>query len=365
MEANQSAVGVADGVGTKSVIFESCIMKTYSAVVTNSDGTIYLFASPGTYIFRTCYIQASGNANGVFITDNSSGTITAEFQSCKIVGSGTGSGIQLNAQIAKLYNCRIEKGASATYAVTGTTDGNVTIGGCSLDGTVNTAITTRTYKMDFTPDESTLIFDSSDNSKLKVKASGITATELHTDAVETDKIKDGNVTAAKLASGIGVTIPVGTIMMYGADADTSGNNPSGWLLCNGYAASRTTYADLFNKIGTTYGSGDGSTTFNLPDLRGVFPKGAGTTDRTAGKDSVGNYYAGTLGEYKTDKMQGHCHTYDKPTAYTGYANLTAGGVILSFPTGNTTSPVNDGNGAPRTGLTTEPQSVGVNFIIKY
>ena len=64
-------------------------------------------------------------------------------------------------------------------------------------------------------------------------------------------------------------------------------------------------------------------------------------------------------------MQGHCHTYDKPTAYTGYANLLAGGVILSFSTGNTTSPVNDGNGAPRTGLTTEPQSVGVNFIIKY
>lgn len=53
--------------------------------------------------------------------------------------------------------------------------------------------------------------------------------------------------------------------------------PSGWLLCNGAAVSRTTYAALFAVIGTTYGSGDGSTTFNLPDFRNNFPVGAGST----------------------------------------------------------------------------------------
>jgi len=52
--------------------------------------------------------------------------------------------------------------------------------------------------------------------------------------------------------------------------------PSGWLLCDGSAVSRSTYSDLFNVIGTTYGSGDGSTTFNLPDLRGRFAVGLGT-----------------------------------------------------------------------------------------
>jgi microcystin-dependent protein len=46
--------------------------------------------------------------------------------------------------------------------------------------------------------------------------------------------------------------------------------PTGWLKCNGAAISRTDYADLFDSIGTTYGTGDGSTTFNLPDLRGEF-----------------------------------------------------------------------------------------------
>ena len=58
-------------------------------------------------------------------------------------------------------------------------------------------------------------------------------------------------------------MPVGCVIPFaGAVA------PDGWLLCQGQAVSRTTYAQLFSVIGTTYGSGDGSTTFNLPDMRG-------------------------------------------------------------------------------------------------
>lgn len=61
--------------------------------------------------------------------------------------------------------------------------------------------------------------------------------------------------------------------------------PTGWLLCYGQAISRTTYANLFAVIGTTYGVGDGSTTFNLPDLRGRI---------AAGKDNMGGSAAGVL-----------------------------------------------------------------------
>lgn len=53
--------------------------------------------------------------------------------------------------------------------------------------------------------------------------------------------------------------------------------PTGWLLCDGTAVSRTTYSDLFSVVGTTYGVGDGSTTFNVPDLRGRFPLGRNTS----------------------------------------------------------------------------------------
>lgn len=53
--------------------------------------------------------------------------------------------------------------------------------------------------------------------------------------------------------------------------------PSGWLLCDGSAVSRTTYSALYDAIGTTYGSGDGSTTFNLPNMSGRVPVGVSSS----------------------------------------------------------------------------------------
>ena len=58
-------------------------------------------------------------------------------------------------------------------------------------------------------------------------------------------------------------VPTGTVLAFAGSSA-----PSGFLLCDGRAVSRTTYTSLFSVIGTTYGSGDGSTTFNLPDMRG-------------------------------------------------------------------------------------------------
>jgi len=69
-------------------------------------------------------------------------------------------------------------------------------------------------------------------------------------------------------AGGGGGVPPGVVAPYAGSAA-----PEGWLLCDGSAVSRTTYAGLFAVIGTTYGSGDGSTTFNLPDLRGRVPVG--------------------------------------------------------------------------------------------
>ena len=75
-------------------------------------------------------------------------------------------------------------------------------------------------------------------------------------------------------------VPAGCVLPYaGATA------PDGWLFCHGQAVSRTTYADLFAAIGTAYGPGDGSTTFNLPDLRGRV---------AAGRDDMGGTDAGRL-----------------------------------------------------------------------
>lgn len=85
-----------------------------------------------------------------------------------------------------------------------------------------------------------------------------------------------NLGAAPLESGV----PAGAVMPY---AGTTA--PSGWLLLFGQAVSRTTYAALFAIVGVTYGAGDGSTTFNLPDLRGRV---------AAGQDDMGGTPAGRL-----------------------------------------------------------------------
>lgn len=87
---------------------------------------------------------------------------------------------------------------------------------------------------------------------------------------------------------------VGTIVSFGG-----ATAPAGWILCNGAAVSRIAYADLFGVVGTTYGVGDGSTTFNLPDLRGRVPVGQDTTQTEF--DVLGE-----VGGHK--KMQSHTHS---------------------------------------------------------
>ena len=104
----------------------------------------------------------------------------------------------------------------------------------------------------------------------------------------------GDVTASGVVKQNGITLlPVG----LGPIPWPVAAAPSGWLLCYGQAISRSTYSALFGVIGTDFGAGDGSTTFNVPDMRGRVPAGAdaigGTpanrlTDAVAGIDTIGD-----------------------------------------------------------------------------
>lgn len=115
-------------------------------------------------------------------------------------------------------------------------------------------------------------------------------------------------------------IPSGAIMFFAMAAA-----PSGWLVCNGSAVSRATYSALFSAIGVLYGPGDGSTTFNLPDLNGQFVRGW---------DSSGAVDPGrTFGSNQSGAFASHTHTaavVDPGHSHTVYAGI-AGGL---FPTGN-------------------------------
>lgn len=145
------------------------------------------------------------------------------------------------------------------------------------------------------------------------------------------------VTLIDLATALkSLIIPPGSVEAYAGITE-----PSSWLFCYGQAVSRTTYADLFTAISTTYGVGDGSTTFNLPDLRG----------RTiAGQDDMGgtsaNRLTGAAGSVDGDILggAGGAETHTLITAempahtHTGFAfQTTGGGANITHPAkiGNT------------------------------
>ena len=150
--------------------------------------------------------------------------------------------------------------------------------------------------------------------------------------------------------------PLGTINAFCGSAA-----PDGWLMCQGQAVSRTTYADLFAVIGTAFGAGDGSTTFNLPDMREATTKGAGTTSK-----SVEAHNAINVGDFVDDRTQSHTHTVSVSDgfSYTQIGqplNWGVGGSTTLYANNNTKTTSSQSG---RKGTTTEVKSVGVNFIIK-
>lgn len=96
-------------------------------------------------------------------------------------------------------------------------------------------------------------------------------------------------------------VPAGAVMSFAMN-----QAPAGWLMANGAAVSRAEYSRLFAAIGTTHGSGNGSTTFNLPDLRGEFVRG---WDNGRGVDT-----GRTLGSRQGDLFRAHNHTASTGTA---------------------------------------------------
>jgi microcystin-dependent protein len=131
------------------------------------------------------------------------------------------------------------------------------------------------------------------NSAATPVVSNIVTADLVDANVTTAKIANGAVTQEKLNSSV-TLVPTGAIMPFAMNSA-----PSGWLAANGSAVSRTAFAALFAAIGTTYGAGDGSTTFTLPDLRGYFVRGAGTNSDTTA--------AGTFGAKQADGVISHTH----------------------------------------------------------
>ena len=152
--------------------------------------------------------------------------------------------------------------------------------------------------------------------------------------------------------------PVGSILLFAGSSA-----PAGWLLCQGQAISRTTYATLFAVIGTTFGAGDGSTTFNLPDFRESSPVGAGqysaVTGTTHGAISASNSYA--LGQFKDDQVQEHVHSSFSGDGQNWNDNAPGSGYYYMA-----NGAWRNGSGVTnaRVGTTTHGKQLGINFMIR-
>ena len=166
-----------------------------------------------------------------------------------------------------------------------------------------------------------------------------------------------------------LALPAGTIMPFGGDRD---HVPEGWLLCDGREMSRDTYTNLFAAISTNWGAGNGSTTFNLPDLRGQFLRGndydrTGETGRTPvdpERDNRTCFYPGgntgiNVGSFQDDSIGDHDHKIQVYSPASGsQTNL-----VSSTMAGTTYN--GDAVLTRSGGLETRSKNAAVNFLIKY
>lgn len=177
-----------------------------------------------------------------------------------------------------------------------------------------------------------------------------------------------------------IAIPAGVIVPFGGQVE---DIPYGWMLCDGSEVSRTEYVNLYNAIGVCWGTGNGSTTFNLPDLRGMFLRGVSgdsdndpdAADRVVLNDNGGNT-GNNVGSYQGDAIRNI--TGSMAPVRGGQSTPSVNTVSGAFRStnSNTTGGKNtetrassditfDASRVVPVGSDNRPKNVYVNYIIKY
>jgi microcystin-dependent protein len=313
-------------------------------------------------------VQAITMTNANYTLSSYNGA-SDEARNAVLVVSGTNSAIR--QIICPLVN--------KTYIVTNSTTGGyaITIGASSGSlVTIPNGVTAQVYcngtnfyssqtgsAGDFTVNGTLNATGLTDTGNMSVGGTlGVTgATSLTTGSIS------GIMTAPTAAAGTNTTqlattafvlsngAPTGGLIMWG-----TGTAPSGWLLCDGTAVNRTTYSALFAVIGTTFGVGDGSTTFNVPNYTNRMPYG--TTVGSTG----GSANAIVVSHTHTVTDPGHSHTESYFSATGGPFGLNPGpnNYDATKQTGTSVTGISiDSAGASGTNANLPPY-LGINFIIK-
>lgn len=187
----------------------------------------------------------------------------------------------------------------------------------------------------------------------ELQSSSVTESKIATDSVTTTKMADSSITMAKLAAALqDFLVPTGSLVPFAGSTA-----PSGYLLCDGTAVSRTTYANLYALVGNRFGQGNGSTTFNLPDSRGRFMR---FTSASTGRDpdsgnrtamNTGGATGDAVGSIQSDAFGSHTHNMAygvrlggqyQPGPYSAAWEYNSGGIqnYAAAAGANETRPVN-------------------------
>jgi microcystin-dependent protein len=349
-------------------------------IILDSRGEANIWLSSANYKFKL----TDANGTEIWTVDNIAAPSTAlspVFSSNVTISANTSGPALLVTQTGAGAAIRVQDSAdpdSSPFVVD--TTGQVGIGTATpanaLDlagGAIQISTSGGTARTVMSADSTDSIFSVNDDRNFTVKTNAATRLTVNSTATTSTVpvvLPSDPTTALQAATKAYVDLasPAGIIAPF---AGTTA--PSGWLKCEGQAISRATYATLFAAIGTTWGVGDGSTTFNVPDLRGTFLRGTGTngTYGTAVGPSVGTYAVDTYLNHShtaTSTDSGHSHgisatgmnggssgvfyTLLSPTS--PYVNTISGTANISTTVATSTTG----------GTETKPKNYGVLYIIK-
>lgn len=298
---------------------------------------------------------AAGNGSG---SGGNSGSLSG-LSDLNVTSPTDNSILQYNSSTGKWEDTPVSSLSQNTTMVEGWPDALLCDGWILLPHAIgsNSAI----YEMNFTSDASNRRYIQFDNNKKStIKSTAFPFTNSCYNKTIEQLYSEGkafNFTGA-LGAAVYNNTPIGVIQSFAGAADKV---PEGWMICDGSSLSRTQYPDLFNTIGTAWGSADASS-FNIPDLRGVFLRGVNNGEnkdpnaltRTAIKP--GGNTGDMIGSYQSDMYKQHNHQQNhQGTGSLGQSQR--GGGSMGVTASQTYTRYSGG-------LETRPKNAYVYFIIK-
>ena len=330
-----------NGVGTITLTGTTHTLSTSDGSL--SDGHYRLLVLSGSPSGTNTITLSPNDQDKLYLVFNNSGQ-TAVFSQ----GSGSNATI-LNGATAWIYADGAGSGAAVKAVPADLVDDSTPQLGGNLDVNGNSIVSVSNGDIAITPNGSgDVIIDGIKHPQ----ADGNAGEFLKTDG--SGQLSFANVSASAFNAGM--------LLPYAGSSA-----PTGWLLCHGQAISRTTYSGLYAVVGTTYGAGDGATTFNIPDLRGRVVAGKDDmggssanrlTNQTGGLDGdgLGNTGGAETHTLSVAELAAHTHT---AVGAAGPSNYALGGPAGSFSSTQTTS--STGNDTPHNNV--QPTII-LSYIIK-